>query len=84
MAVAPDALILKLQSDPTATVKLIVRLKDDLTTRSAQVQAKGLVVRRKFALIGAVAVEGPASAALDLAREPWVLSIEEDVQVHTM
>ena len=74
----------KLQQNPSATVRLIVRLKDDPGSRVAAVQAHGLTVRRTYSLISAIAVEGTASASLSLSDEPWVVSVEEDSTVHTM
>ena len=81
--ISPD-LKSKLQKSPAATVRLIVRLADDPSSRVAAVQAHGLIVRHTYSLISAVAVEGAASASLALAEEPWVVSIEEDKAVHTM
>ena len=74
----------KLQKNANATVRLIVRLKDDPSTRVAAVQAHGLTVRHVYSLISAIAIEGSASASLALANEPWVDSVEEDSTVHTL
>jgi hypothetical protein len=74
----------KLQGNPDATVRLIVRLTGDPVSRVAAVQAHGLTVRHTYSLISAIAIEGAASASLALAEEPWVISIEEDKAVHTM
>jgi len=84
MAMISQDLRSKLQRDPHAVVRLIVRLKDDPGAHVADVQARGLTVRHAYSLISAIAVEGNASASLTLADEPWVLSIEEDKPVHTM
>jgi hypothetical protein len=74
----------KLLQDPNATVRLIVRLKDDPSSRVAAVQSHGLTVRHTYSLISAIAIEGSASASLALAGEPWVVSVEEDSAVHTL
>jgi hypothetical protein len=74
----------RLQRDPQAVVHLIVRTKDAPNIHLADAQACGLTVHRTFSLISALAVEGTASAALALANQPWVVSIEEDKIVHTM
>ncbi len=74
----------KLLGNPNATVRLIVRLKDDPGSRVAAVQAHGLTVRHTYSLISAIAIEGSASASLALANEPWVDSVEEDSAVHTL
>ena len=74
----------KLLQNKNATVRLIVRLKDDPNIRVAAVQSHGLTVRHTYSLISAIAIEGSASASLALAQEPWVVSIEEDTAVHTL
>ena len=74
----------KLEQNANATVRLIVRLKDDPGSRVAAVQALGLTVRHTYSLISAIATEGSASASLALAQEPWVVSVEEDSAVHTL
>lgn len=84
MARIASELKTKLKRDPRALVNLIVRLKDAPDARVAELKARGLVVRRTFTLISAIAVQGPAATLLALATEPWVLSIEEDKTVHTM
>jgi len=74
----------KLEHDPDAIVHLIVRVKDDPQQHVADLQAWGLDVQRTFTLIAALAVEGKARAAMGLAQQNWVLSVEEDKPVHTM
>lgn len=82
-SIAPE-LVTKLKRDPQALVNLIVRLKDAPDAHVADLKARGLVVRRTFTLISAIAVQGPAATLLALANEAWVLSIEEDKTVHTL
>jgi hypothetical protein len=84
MASIPSDLKTKLQSNPKNVVNLIVRLTDDPSQRLASIQAQGFTVRRTISLISAVALQGTGSAALELAKQPWVVSIEEDKPVHTM
>jgi hypothetical protein len=74
----------KLQRDPRATIHLIVRLKDNPSVHLTDIASRGFAVRRTFALISAIAIEGKAAPALALAKESWVLSIEEDKPVRTM
>ena len=81
--IAPDFLS-KLKANPNAMVNVIVRLKDNPAQHVADVQASGLGVRHTYSLIPAIAVQGKAAACLDLAKKPWVESIEEDKSVHTM
>lgn len=84
MATIPPDLQTKIQHDPQTQVDLIVRLADDPGKRVRDLQSLGWTVRRTFSLTPSVAVQGPASASLALARQPWVLAIEEDKSVHTM
>ncbi len=84
MATLSQELKARLQENPGAMVRLIVRLKDDPAARVADVHALGLTVRHTYTLISAIATEGTAAASLVLAAESWVDSIEEDKQVHTM
>ena len=82
-SISPD-LESRLQRNPNTLVSLIVRLKGDASAHLADVQARGLTVRRTYSLISAIAIQGTASASLTLMDEPWVLSLEEDRTVHTM
>ena len=84
MAMQISDLKSKWQRDPDATVRLIVRVTDNPSAHVAQVEAHGLVVRYTYSLISALAVQGAAAAALALANEPWIISIEEDKPVRTM
>jgi hypothetical protein len=74
----------RLQQNPNAVIRLIVRLKDAPASHVAAVQAHGLTVRYTYSLTSTIATEGSASASLALADEPWVVSVEEDKPVHTM
>lgn len=74
----------KLERDPAAIVELIVRSKDEPDTHVLDVKARGFIVRHTYSLISALALKGTASAALVLADEAWVLSVEEDKSVHSM
>ncbi len=81
--ISPD-LRSKLERNPESVVRLIVRVDADPAAHVSTLRARGLTVRYVYSLTSTVAVEGPASASLSLAREPWVVSIEEDKPVHTM
>ncbi len=72
-----------LRSQPQTDFAAIVRcdrLDPDYVTEA---EALGLKVVRRLRLIRGLAVEGPASALLELAEAPWVLRIETDQPVHT-
>ena len=84
MASISSELKSKLQRNPRATIHLIARLKNEPGDYRAVLEARGIHVRRTFSLIAAIAIECKASAALALAKETWVVSIEEDKSVHTM
>ncbi len=71
----------KLQERPQQTVRLIVRVKGDLTPAMARLAELGATALRSFQLINAVAISCSAQTALDLAKEPWVQGIEEDRRV---
>jgi holo-[acyl-carrier protein] synthase len=71
----------KLQERPQRTVRLIVRVKGDLTLATARLAELDATVLRSFQLINAVAVSCSAQTALALTGEPWVQAIEEDRQV---
>lgn len=63
---------------------LIVRVAqaDDATEQA--LRAMGFEVRQRMELLPSFAVTGRGPSALALAREPWVVAIEEDRPVHTM
>ena len=84
MATLASELKTKWQRAPNTRVRLIARLKDDPTAHLDQVKSKGFTVRHTYSLMAAMALEGKASAALALAKESWVLSIEEDKPVRAM
>ncbi len=84
MATIASDLKAKLQNAPDMHVRLILRCKDDPTRYVESIEARGLTVRHVYTLMNGIAIEGTASAALQLADEPWVTSIEEDRPVHTM
>ncbi len=74
----------KLERDPSALVNVIVQTQGESAAYVDSAKTRGLTVRRAFTLIHGLALTGPASAVLALAKEPWVVSVEEDRQVHTM
>jgi hypothetical protein len=74
----------KLQSNPSASVRLIVRTAQAPAQYVSALEAQGFKVIRTSSLINAVTVEGKAQLALTLGNEDWVVRIEEDKIVHTM
>jgi len=84
MATVTPELKTKLERNANALVDVIVRVKDDPQTYVQKLESRGLTVRHTYSLISALALRGKASAALALAQESWVVSIEADKSVHTM
>jgi hypothetical protein len=71
----------RLQEQPQQTVRVIVRVKGDLTPARARLAELDATVLHSFQLINAVAVSCSAQTALDLTKEAWVQEIEEDRRV---
>lgn len=71
----------RLLRDPDAPVRLIVGVSGNLDARAEALSRRGVTVRRRLSLIGAVAVGATGRQALAVSREPWVQWIEEDREV---
>jgi len=71
----------RLETRPQQTVRLIVRVKGDLTVATARLAELGATVLHSFQLTNAVAVACSGQTALALLREPWVQTIEQDRQI---
>ena len=67
--------------EPQARVRLIVRTRDEPKAYRSLLAGRGIKVKRELGLIKALAIECEASSALDLLREGWVVSLEEDREV---
>jgi hypothetical protein len=74
----------RLRAGPLAQVAVIVTTAGPPGEFVARAEALGLEVHRQYRLRHMLALRGPASAALALLDEPWVLSVEEDQPVTTM
>ncbi len=75
------AFLARLQSSPKDNVRLIVRVAGDMSQATTRLTDLGATTLRTFNLTRSVSVSCSAETALALAKEPWVLSIEEDRQV---
>ena len=84
MAQLAPTLQQKIVSDPDAPQQVIVRVNGNLDARGETLEANGFQIRRKLGLVKGFAATAPGSAISEIARQPWVTSIEEDQQVHTM
>jgi hypothetical protein len=67
-----------LQRHPDATVAAIIRTERLSPEIEQAVREAGCRVVRRLQLLPSLAVEGPGSALLELAAQPWVQRIESD------
>ena len=67
-----------------ARVALIIRTADKPAQYAAACEALGVEVRYAYNLLPGMAVTATGEAALRLADEPWVISIEPDREVHAL
>ena len=74
----------KIAANPAVSQDVIIRVDGDLDARQQQLEASGWQIRRKLGLIKGFAATASGSSIHQLAAQPWVTSIEEDKQVHTM
>ncbi len=74
----------KIERDPHAPQNVIVRVNGDMDALQKTLEANGFQIRRKLGLIKGFAATAPGSQVRQMANQPWVTSIEEDQQVHTM
>jgi hypothetical protein len=74
----------KLAAAPDRQVSLIVRTHGDPTPHLEKLSQLGMKVKRQFKLLPGLSVRGKASAALSLAKERWIVRIEEDKPVKKM
>ncbi len=74
----------KITRNPDAPQNVIVRVNGDLDALQQTLEARGFQIHRKLKLIRGLAATAPGASVRQLANEPWVTSIEEDQQVHTM
>ncbi len=74
----------KIASDPSAPRHVIVRVNGDLATLQKTLEDNGFQIRRKLGLIKGFAATASGLSVSQVANQPWVTSIEEDQQVHTM
>ncbi len=74
----------KIATNPEAPFNVIVRVDGDLDARQRQLQATGFQIRRKLGLIKGFAATASGSHIRNLSAQPWVTSIDEDQQVHTL
>ncbi len=74
----------KIARHPDASQNVIVRVNGDMDELQNALEANGFQIRRKLGLIKGFAATAPGSSIQKVADQPWVMSIEEDQQIHTM
>ncbi len=74
----------KIANNPDAPQHVIVRVNGDMDALQKTLEANGFQIRRKLGLIKGFAATAPGASVNQVAAQPWVTSIEEDQQVHTM
>ncbi len=74
----------KIARHPDASQNVIVRVNGDMDELQKALEANGFQIRRKLGLIKGFAATASGSSVVQVANQPWVTSIEEDQQVHTM
>jgi hypothetical protein len=73
--------VTRLRSCPQDNVRLIVRVSGDVSQAAARLADLGATKLQTFRLTNSVALSCSAKTALTLAKQPWVLSMEEDRKV---
>jgi hypothetical protein len=80
-----DAALSKaLREHPDDIVDLIVHVSGDLGQRVEALQKRGVEIRRRFRLTGALGIRCTGRAALSFARSSWVTKIEADGPVRAL
>jgi hypothetical protein len=75
------AFLARLRSCPQDNVRLIVRVTGDMSQAAIRLKSLGVTMLQTFNLTRSVSISCSAETALSLAKEPWVLNIEEDRKV---
>jgi len=78
------ALSQALRAQPNAVVDLIIHVSGDPAQRVEALEKRGVEVRRRFRLTGAIGIRCTAKTALSLARSSWVTKIEADGPVRIL
>jgi len=84
MAAIDAELSRALREHPEDTVDLIIHVTGDLGERIQALEKRGVEVRRRFRLTGAIGIRCTGKTALSLARSSWVTKIEPDGPVRAL
>lgn len=80
-----DAVLVKaLREHPNDVVDLIIHVSGDLGQCVEALQKRGVEIRRRFRLTGALGIRCTGKIALSLARSSWVTKIEVDGPVRAL
>jgi hypothetical protein len=75
------SLLANLKSSPQDDVRLIVRVTGDISQATARLAVLGATILQTFRLTKAIAISCSARTALIVAKQPWVVGMEEDRKV---
>ena len=73
-----------LRKQPGDVVDLIIHVSGDLSQRVEALEKRGVEIRRRFRLTGALGVRCTGRTALSLARSSWITKIEADGPVRAL
>jgi hypothetical protein len=75
------SLLTRLKSYPQDDVRLIVRVTGDIQQAATRLAVLGATILQTFSLTKSVAISCSARTALTVAKQPWVVGMEEDRKV---
>ena len=80
----PLALQRQMASAPDRTMYLLLHVSQTGPAQVAEIERAGYVVRQQTSIIPCYAVRGPGRGLQALAKEAWLVRVEEDSPVQTM
>ena len=80
----PLALQERIAGAPDGTMHLLLHVNETGPAQFAAIERAGYVVRHQTSIIPCYAVSGPGQGLQALAKEAWLVRVEEDGAVHTM
>ena len=80
----PLALQRQMAGAPDQTMYLLLHVSQTGPAQVAEIERAGYVVRQQTSIIPCYAVSGPGRGLQTLAKEDWLVRVEEDSPVQTM
>ena len=80
----PLALQRRIAGTPDGTMYLLLHVNETGPAQLAAIERAGYVVRHQTSIIPCYAVSGPGQGLQALAKEAWLVKVEEDGALHTM